>query len=307
LSLFLAAARTYGGRVLAADNNPLAPSLYLADSGVSLPRVVSPDYRSRLLRLVEQERVQLVVPTIDTELAVLSASAELLRDKGSTALVSSPNLIHITRDKWLTFRSCADAGILMPRSWLPSEVDLGDLPQQLFIKPRDGSASLNTYSVRRERLSEVLPLVPNAIIQERLEGDEVTIDALLDLQGRPIHYVPRRRIRTLAGESIEGVTIDDTEIRPWLLSVLDFISGMGGLGPFTIQCFLTPDGPLLTEINARFGGGFPLTHAAGGHYPEWILRNLLGDSLDSSFGEYRRGLYMTRYYVEHFVEKPLWD
>jgi carbamoyl-phosphate synthase large subunit len=307
LKSFQKGAHARGGRVLAADNDPLAPTLYLADSGFNLPRVLDPEFLSSLLSLVQDESVRMIVPTIDTELPLLAQNIGRFESVNCILLVSSPKLIDVSSDKWLTMRACEEAGIRTPRSWLPNAFEMDELPDQIFVKPRDGSASQNTYSLSRDRLSAVLPLVPNAIIQEKLEGHEITIDSLLDLDGRPIHYVPRRRLRTLAGESIEGVTIDDEGLRPWLLKVLEFASAMGGRGPLTIQAFLTKDGPVLTEINARFGGGYPLTHAAGGNYAEWILRNLEGEILRPSFGSYRKGLYMTRYYVEHFTEQPLWS
>ena len=66
----------------------------------------------------------------------------------------------------------------------------------------------------------VLRLVREPIVQEVLTGPEITIDALLDLEGRPIHYVPRRRIRTLGGESIQGVTLEhDTAFETWIEDV----------------------------------------------------------------------------------------
>jgi len=306
LKFFQSAAQALDGRALAADSDSLAPSLYLADGALKVPGVLACNYISILLELVVRENINMIVPTIDTELPILAKSAAVFSAKACLLLVSSPQLIDITSDKWLTFRACREAGISVPRSWLPEEVDEMELPNELFVKPRDGSASQHAYAVRRETLSAMLPLVPNAIIQERIVGQEITVDALLDLDGRPIHCVPRSRLKTVGGESVQGVTIDDHKLRAWLISVLEFASAMGGRGPLTLQAFLTEDGPVLLEINARFGGGFPLTHAAGGHYPEWLLRSLNGNALEPSFGEYRRGLYMTRYYNEIFTENPIW-
>ena len=84
-------------------------------------------------------------------------------------------------------------------------------------------------------------MVPDPIVQEVLTGPEITIDALLDLEGRPLHYVPRRRIRTLGGESIQGVTLDhDPALEPWIVRVLERSAEMGAAGPLTLQAFLTP-------------------------------------------------------------------
>jgi carbamoyl-phosphate synthase large subunit len=304
LQAFKRAVEPRGGRVLAGDIDPLAPALYLADEAVRLPRIRDEAYVPALLDLVERRGIRLVVPTVDTELAKLAGARSGFAARGCEALISDPELIEISGDKWLTVARFAARGIRVPRSWLPDALD--DLPDRLFLKPRDGSASLHTYAVERDSLENVLPRVPNAIIQERIEAQEITIDALLDLQGRPLHYVPRTRIRTLAGESIQGVTIDDETLGPWLREVLDAVAAFGGRGPVTLQAFLTDGTPTLSEVNPRFGGGFPLAAAAGGDYPEWLLRMLEGKTVSPRFGDYQRGLYMTRTSTEIFTTEPKW-
>jgi len=81
---------------------------------------------------------------------------------------------------------------------------------------------------------------------------------------------------------------------------------LGARGPITLQAFLTARGPVLIEDNPRFGGGFPLAYAAGGHYPEWLLALLAGERIEPRLGAYQKGLYMTRYNVEYFTTEPLW-
>lgn len=110
----------------------------------------------------------------------------------------------------------------------------------------------------------------------------------------------------MSGESIQGVTLDDADVKDWILRVLQVISNMGAIGPVTLQAFLTHDGPILIEINPRFGGGFPLAQAAGGHYPEWLIAMINGEATSAALGDYRRGLYMTRYHVELFTERLPW-
>jgi len=307
LNAFIQAAAHRDWQVFAGDHDALAPTLYLAHRGIRLPAIQSSGYIEYLLRIVEDEAVRLIVPTIDTELLPLAQNAARFKQGRCTALISSPEFITIAADKWLTVQFFAAKGIAVPASWLPGEFVESDLPGDLFLKPRNGSASKDAFAVNRDSLLRMLPCVPNAIIQERIAGDEITVDALLDLEGRPIHFVPRRRIRTLGGESIQGVTIDDSALRSWLLQILEAASQVGAIGPLTIQAFLTPEGPVLTEINPRFGGGFPLTRAAGGDYPAWILNAINGERLDACFGNFRRNLYMSRYYVEYFAESLLWE
>jgi carbamoyl-phosphate synthase large subunit len=198
------------------------------------------------------------------------------------------------------------SGVTVPASWLPG-IAPEVLPEDLFLKPRDGSASQHTHACLREDLEHILPLVPNPIIQERLKGREITIDALFDFEGRPLHFVPRERIRTLGGESIQGVTLGNEELETWLSNVLDACSLLGARGAITLQAFLTPLGPVLTEVNPRFGGGFPLANAAGGNYPQWLLAMLAGEPVNPQMGVYIRGLYMTRCYTEVFTETLPWS
>jgi carbamoyl-phosphate synthase large subunit len=178
------------------------------------------------------------------------------------------------------------------------------MPDALFVKPRDGSASQHAFVTDREQLDHTLSCVPNPIVQERLIGDEITVDALADFEGRLIHYVPRLRIRTLGGESIQGVTLPDDDFREWLIGALHVCIDLGAAGPLTLQFFRTADGPVLTEINPRFGGGFPLALAAGAAYPEWLMQIVEGRQVEPRIGHYRAGLYMTRFYREVFGSAP---
>jgi carbamoyl-phosphate synthase large subunit len=303
LKALRAAAHARGVRAFAADCDALAPALYLADEAFLLPRIRDEEFVPRLLDLIARQNIALVVPTIDTELPVLADLAQTGAAGACVLLVSSPEVIALSGDKWLMGEFFRARGVRTPRSWLPEQALTAALPERIFLKPRDGSASQHAYAARRDELEHVLPRVPNAIVQERLEGREITIDALLDLAGRPIHLVPRVRIKTVGGESIQGVTLDDAELRPWLIGVLELLAAAGARGPLTLQAFATPEGPVLSEVNPRFGGGFPLTQAAGGRYPEWLLSMLAGEPVEPCFGRYEKGLYMTRYYVEHFTRE----
>ncbi|MPY67625.1 ATP-grasp domain-containing protein [Deinococcus sp. SDU3-2] len=301
------AAAAHGRTVLVTDMDPLAPAALLAERAFALPPVTAAGYLPELLAAVQDCGVSLIIPTIDTELPLLARNAGALREAGATPIVSELPFAELCNDKWLFGEAFAQAGLDTPRAWLPAEAaTAANLPQDLFIKPRDGSASLHASAVTRDELETSLPRVPNAVVQERLTGQEITVDALLDFAGEPLHYVPRRRIRTVGGESIQGETLDNAQIGPWLETVLGVAGRLGARGPITVQGFLTARGPVLTEINPRFGGGYPLGYAAGAHYPEWLLALSLGQAVQPRLGAYQRGLYMTRHYEETFTSSPRW-
>lgn len=306
LRAFLDTKKEYNVNVFAGDVDPLAPALYLADSSIQFIKVTDPAYIEYLRQIVREKRIKLIVPTIDTELHVLSRSADGFMADGCRVLISDPPMIECCSDKWSTYLTMKEHGVLVPRSWLPNDISSEDLPERLFIKPRDGSASKHSYRIRFDRLEAFLKIVPNPIIQEEVAGREITIDALLDFDCRPIHYVPRVRIKTVGGESVQGATIKSEALHLWLMNLFDIIGRLGARGPMTIQAFENENGYVLTEINPRFGGGFPLGYAAGARYPQWIIKMLSGERLSPRLGEYRHPLYMTRYYVEEILETPLW-
>lgn len=298
--------RTRGGRTYAGDVDPLAPALFLADEAIRLGATNDHDYVANLVEIVRRHNIRLLVPTIDPDLPVIAHHQVALRSIGCIAAVSSESFVALARDKYIMFTTLSAHGVDLAASWLPGEERSG-LPDRLFVKPRRGSGSVSTHDVARSDLDRILPMVDDPILQEVLDGPEITIDALLDLDARPIHFVPRSRIRTLAGESIQGVTLEhDPDLEAWIVHLLEVCSSLGAAGPLCLQAFLTERGPVLSEINARFGGGFPLGLAAGGDYARWLLDMTDGIRVPSRLGMYEAGLYMTRYHVEHFTRSPKW-
>ena len=300
---FQAAVSPLGGVVVATDADPIAPGLHVADEGVVVPRLDRPGFVDRLVAECERHEVRLVVPTIDTELPVLSDESARFEAVGAVVLVSDRELIDATVDKRRTESVFGAAGIRMPRSF---DVSDSALPDRVFVKPARGSASQGTHVVDRDRLTSFLEMVDEPMVQELVDATEITIDALLDLDGNPVHMVPRIRLKTVGGESVQGVTMPDEPIRDWLIRVLDVVSGLGGIGPITLQAFLTEGSPTLIEVNPRFGGGFPLALAAGADYPRWIVDALRGEKIPPRFGAYRKGLFMTRSLDEVFIDSD-WD
>jgi carbamoyl-phosphate synthase large subunit len=101
-------------------------------------------------------------------------------------------------------------------------------------------------------------------------------------------------VESKGGESIKGVTIDDPDLIRFGCTVAE---ALGIRGPANVQCFRTSDGMhRVTDVNPRFGGGFPLPHAAGSRYPELALALANGDRPEPRVGDFRAGVVMTRFF-----------
>jgi len=296
-----------GGRVWAGDLDPLAPTLRIADATVVLPPIDEDDYVPTLLDHVQAHDIDLLVPLIDPELHPLAEARDTFTEAECRALVADPSLLDVVLDKWRTVQHFSEHGIRTPQSWLPESSTPDAWPDPVFVKPRRGSASKSARRVARDALPHVLNDMDEPILQEVVEAPEITVDALFALGGTLLHYVPRRRVRTMAGESIQGRTLPDEDVASWLRPVLREVGRLGARGPITLQAFLTEPEPTLSEINARFGGGFPLARAAGGHYPAWIIQMCEDESVVPRLGDYEADLCMTRAYTEWFVEADALD
>ena len=291
-----------GGYTIAADADPLAPALYHAHARALMPRIDSADYVPALAALVREHDVRLVVPLTDLDQGVLARSRAALAP--ALVLVPEPGVCDSMADKWLAHVFFEEHGIPSPRSWLPPDVPAG-ARYPLLVKVRHGFGSRHIYrAYDPEELAFHLRTTPvDSFVQEQCLGEEFSIDVLCDMDGRCLNAIPRTMIQSKGGESIKGRSIRDRELIEHGCRVAETI---GVHGPANIQCFREPDGALpVTDVNLRFGGGFPLPLAAGGRYPELALALARGERPEPQLGEFREGVVMTRFFSDLcLVEGP---
>jgi carbamoyl-phosphate synthase large subunit len=136
----------------------------------------------------------------------------------------------------------------------------------------------------------------DSMVQAVCRGEEFSVDVFCDLQSRCLNAVPRTMIESKGGESIKGRSIRDGELIDFGRRVAETL---GLVGPGNVQCFREPDGSLLvTDVNPRFGGGFPLPTAAGSRYPELALALANGERPEPRLGDFREGVVMTRFFSQ---------
>ena len=282
-----------GATTIAADIDPLAPALYHADRHALVPRVDDPEYTAALAALVAEHDVRLIVPLSDLDQALLARC----RDELAPALVLVPDAETCARmaDKYVAHLFFEEHGIPSPRSWLPEDVP-EDARYPLLVKVREGFGSRHIYRAHnRPELDFFLGYTQvDSFVQECCRGEEFSVDVFCDLEGRCLNAIPRTMIQSKGGESIKGVAIKDWELIEHARQVAETI---GVLGPANIQCFREPGGALpVTDVNLRFGGGFPVPLAAGSRYPELALELARGERPEPMLGEFRAGVVMTRFF-----------
>jgi carbamoyl-phosphate synthase large subunit len=288
-------------RVLAADLRPeLSSACRSADAVFAVPACAAPGYVDALLEICAREKVGLLVPTIDPELRPLSDARERFAKIGTTVVVSGPAAVRVARDKLATANALAAGGLPAPRSLLLRDYlrDPSALEGAVIAKPISGSSSAGL--VRPRSAAELVGLPADGyVVQEYWSGDEYTVNVFLDSAGRVVSAVPHLRMSVRSGEVSQGRTVRHAG----LLAAADRLAhAVPGLrGPVCFQAIVRADGAVgIFELNARFGGGYPLAHEAGARFAQWLLEEAAG--LPSSASpEWEEGVLMLRYDAAVFV------
>jgi len=288
--------------LLACDLEPdLSAACHIADDAFAVPPATHDGYVDAVLAICRSRHVQLVVPTIDPDLVPLANAHNRFTTLGAQIAVSAPAVIDIARDKLKTAEFFAAQGIPTPRTETLAAVR--ENPESwawpVLLKPRHGSSGRAVSIV--ESPADLPPGEDEPmIVQTLLHGEEWTVSIYIDDAGRLRAVVPHRRIKIRAGEVEKGVT----RRAPRLIEIGEKIAAAlpGARGVLCYQAMVSPDGAAnVFEINARFGGGYPLADHAGAAFARWLIEARLG--MPSSAGnDWTEDVVMLRYDAAIFVE-----
>jgi len=279
--------------VIGVDAGELNSAKCFVNKFYRIPKVNENGYIEALLDICRKEEIKVLIPLYEGEFETLHNTREKFKNVGTILLLSNNEILNVCKDKQKTYEYFLNSKINIPKVYSEEEIndiitygDLDKLP--LIIKPKDGMGSEGIYKVNS--LKELIFLKEykdDGIIQEFIEGEEYTVDVLVDLKGNPVYVVPRKRIEVRAGEVVKSSTVKNKKIIDETLKVIEHLNklrnkiGLGLLGPLTIQFFKKNDGEIyLLEINPRFGGGVPLSFEAGANYGQRILEMLDGKQLE---------------------------
>ena len=264
--------------IIGADITASAPALFFCDEIKIVCRIREPEYIPQLLEICKAENVDCLIPTIDTDLLLLAENKEKFEEIGTKVLISAVDKVKLCRDKRYTADYFMSVGLKSP---VPvDDVAKYNLGYPAFIKPKDGSSSIDAYKVNNtEELEEYAKKVNDYIVQPFILGREFTIDIFCDYEGNPVFITPRERLAVRAGEVLKTrIHQDDVMIQ----EMLDLIADYKPCGQITVQLIqdeVTGDNYYI-EINPRFGGGAPLSIKAGADSAKAVICMLNGEKLD---------------------------
>jgi len=288
-------------KFIGTDKIGLSPALALCDKQFITKPVASTGYVRDILKIVKDNKVDLIVPTIDTELKKLAANKDKFEKLGCRVLISSENVVDICQDKRKTFKFLKKNGFDTPETMsLAKALKAKRLRYPLFLKPWDGSASKgNRKANNKKELEFYGKRIKNCIVQEFIDGQEYTCDVYVDNDMKVRCVVPRKRIEVRGGEVSKGQVAKDPVIMNAAKQVVEALGA--GAGVITIQLIKNKRTITVIEFNARIGGGAPLGIKAGADYPKWILQELTSKKTRIKFDDFKDKLIMLRYDSEVFL------
>ena len=286
--------------VYAADSNTkLSAASYISCKSFNLPLINSPKYIPELIKICKLNSIKIIIPTIDTELLKLSRNSKFFIKEGIIPVISSEELVKICRNKRELHKLLLNKNINVAKEYDKKKYNL-----PLFIKPIDGSRSQDNYIINNQSEFKEYHFNNENLMFLEYINTNIFSEYTCDLYYNRDHYlkcvIPRKRIDVRDGEVNKGKTEENSLIK-FLYDKLSYLEG--AIGCLTAQFFKSNNNDEIIgiEINPRFGGGYPLSYAAGANFPKWIIEEYLLKKQIKRFDSWEKNLLMLRYDKEVLV------
>lgn len=287
------------GKVVATDMSPYAPAVYEADAFYTVPRITEPGYIDIILDICRKEQIKGVLSLIDPELSLLAKNADRFAAVGTTVIGSDYERCERSLNKMQMFRWLKEHGYDCAESFDDADAffsaqEAGKIVYPVFVKPVCGSASIAISKAQdRETVEFLFRKQSGMMIQELLNGTEIGADCYIDLiSGKVVSIFTKKKLVMRAGETDKAVSFKD----PKLFALIErFATESGYRGQIDIDLFELNGKYYISEVNPRFGGGYPHAYECGVDNMTRIINNLAGKENQLQIGDYEDGVYMMKY------------
>lgn len=287
------------GTVVATDMTSIAPAVYEADKFYEVSRITDPTYIEKVLDICKKENINGVLSLIDPELSLLAKNKTLFEEIGVTIIGSSYDLCEMALNKMTMFKWLSQHNYNCAKSYdnvADFEKDLNDgkVSFPVFVKPICGSASISIQKVNDLETAKILLAKDNNLmIQEFLNGQEIGADVYIDMISKEVVSIfTKKKLVMRAGETDKAVSFKDDKLFDLITK---FVKDSGYIGQIDIDIFDVNGEYYISEINPRFGGGYPHAYECGCDHMSLIINNLNGIENKTSIGNYHEDVYMMKY------------
>lgn len=295
------------GNVIATDMSDIAPAIYDADKFFLTPKIDDENYIDKLIEICKKEKVSAVFSLIDPELSLIAKNKDRFLAIGVIPIVSKYEVVELAFDKYEMYKYLISNGFKTAKTYINKEDFYQDLEKKIidfpvFVKPVRGSASLNISKVTcKKELDLLFELYDDLIIQEFLNGQEIGADVYVDpISKKVVSIFTKEKIKMRAGETDKARSFKDDKLFSLIISLVEKI---GYEYMIDIDIFKIGDEYYFSEINPRFGGGYPHAYEAGVNFPKMIINSLNHIENKRQIGEYEENIYMMKYNEIKIISK----
>ena len=287
------------GNVIVTDMSELAPAVYEADKYYIVPSISEPGYIDIIIDICKKEKISGVLSLIDPELSLLAANEDKFAQLGVMVIGSPYDLCERALNKmemfrWLSAHDYPCARSYVDRTLFFHDVEMGLIGYPVFVKPVCGSASIAISKVYdRETVDLLFAHSDNLMIQEYLDGQEIGADVYIDMvSGEVVSIFTKKKLLMRAGETDKAVSFKDDK----LFELIErFVNESGWRGQIDIDIFDVDGQYYISEVNPRFGGGYPHAYECGVDHMTLVHNNLKGKQNKKDIGAYEVGILMMKY------------
>ena len=295
------------GNVIATDMSDLAPAIYVADRYYLVPRITDPSYIDRLLEICQKEKINCLFALIDPELSLIAANKDRFLSIGVTPLISSYEAVELAFNKYEMFKFLSSNGYRTAKTYISKEdfyrdLEAGVISFPVFAKPCNGSASININKVSsKEEIDTLFDVYDDLIIQEFMDGQEIGADVYIDpISEKVVSIFTKEKIKMRAGETDKARSFKDPKLFELIVSLIEKI---GYRYMIDMDIFRVNGEYYISEINPRFGGGYPHAYESGVNFPRMIINSMNGVENPSQIGAYDEDIYMMKYNEVKIIKK----
>lgn len=287
------------GHVIATDMSELAPAIYEADIFYKVPRITDEQYLDIICNICQKEHVNAVLSLIDPELSLLAKNDSKFRAMGTYVIGSSYSLCELCFNKWKMYNWLKAHGYNCAKTYICKEDFYNDLNHgrisfPVIVKPVCGSASISVSKAYDMKTIDILfSKYDDLIIQEFLNGQEIGADIYIDMiSNEVVSIFTKKKLLMRSGETDKAVSFKDQK----LFSLIEhFVREAGFSGQVDIDIFDINGNYFISEVNPRFGGGYPHAYECGCNHMALIANNISGLANEKNIGNYNDGVYMMKY------------
>lgn len=295
------------GKVIATDMNDLAPAIYEADNYYLVPRIDAPNYIDKLLEICKKEKIDCLFALIDPELSLIAKNKDRFLEIGVKPLISNYDAVELAFDKYAMFKYLNSNGYKCAKSYIDKaefykDLESGKISFPVFVKPYKGSASININKVSsKEEINTLFDVYDDLLIQEFLDGQEIGADVYVDpISKKVVSIFTKEKIKMRAGETDKARSFKDEKLFDL---ITDLVEKIGYEYMIDMDIFKVGNDYYISEINPRFGGGYPHAYECGINFPRLIINSMNGKKNKNEIGNYEENIYMMKYNEIKIISK----